>query len=124
MSRGGRRGESLVEVVVATLLLAVGALALAGGLAFGERARGRALEESLALAAATSWIEAWRASPWDPVARSGLVEPLADGHAGRLEWATSPLGGCREEASVTVTPPRGGPVALVTRRYGEAACEE
>lgn len=122
--RRPERGESLVEVVVSTLLLAVGALALVGGLAWGERARGRALEEGLARAAAVSWLESWRASHWEPGSRAGSESPLWGGRAGRLEWAVAPAGACLEQAVVTATPATGAPVTIESRRFGEDACDE
>ncbi len=51
------RGESLVEVVVALLLLSVGALALAGGIGQAQKARRLAASSGLALAAAEAWLE-------------------------------------------------------------------
>lgn len=121
---GADRGETLVEVVVAILLLAIGALALVGGLAYGERARGRAIGEALALSAAVSWMEAWRASPAGPASRAAS-EPLAWGaRSGRLDWLTRPIGSCREEAVVHARSESGTGVTLASRRFAGAACAE
>ncbi|HUP19394.1 MAG TPA: prepilin-type N-terminal cleavage/methylation domain-containing protein [Gemmatimonadota bacterium] len=123
MRRRGAAGVTLVEVVVALLLLAVGALALAGGIASSERARRSALAEGLALSAAEGWLEAWRATPWDSLAATG-DEPLEWGPwEGRLEWSVTPLGPCLAEAAVAAVVLQRR-VALATRRFreGESGC--
>ncbi len=124
MTRTKSRGESLAEVVVAVLLVSVGALALVAGLAYGERMRGRALEDSLALSAAISWIEAWRVSPMEPASHAGSQDLAWGSRSGRLEWSTRPAGSCRQEAVVRARAGSGTVVTLATRRFLEDACAE
>lgn len=117
-------GETLVEVVVAILLLSVGAMALVAGLAYGERVRGRALDDSLALSAAVSWIEAWRVSPPEPASGAGNETPAWGSRSGWLEWSTRPAGSCRQEAVVRARADSGTVVTLASRRFLEGACAE
>lgn len=118
------RGESLVEVVVAVLLVSVGALALVAGLAYGERMRGRAIEDSLALSAAVSWIEAWRVSPVEPASGAGNEDRVWGSRSGWLEWTTRPVGSCRQEAVVRAKAGSGTVVTLASRRFLEGPCAE
>lgn len=100
------RGESLVEVVVALLLLAVGALALAGGIGQAQKAGRLAASSGLALAAAEAWLERWRAGP----ARgdgSGNTAIAWGAWRGTLEWETAALPDCVESADVSVAPMDG-----------------
>lgn len=124
MTRTNSRGESLAEVVVAVLLVSVGALALVAGLAYGEKMRGRALEDSLALSAAVSWIEAWRVSPPEPASGAGNETRAWGSRSGWLEWSTRPAGSCRQEAVVRAQAGSGTVVTLVSRRFLEDACAE
>lgn len=97
------RGESLVEVVVALLLLAVGALALAGAIGQAQRARRLAASSGLAVAAAEAWLEIWRAGPARGDGSGG--GPIAWGAwRGTLAWETGTLPDCVESASVSVAP--------------------
>lgn len=97
------RGESLVEVVVALLLLAVGALALAGGIGQAQKARRLAASSGLALAAAEGWLEGWRAGPalGDASGESGVVWGA---WRGTLGWETAAHPECVESARVSVAP--------------------
>ncbi|HET6361984.1 MAG TPA: hypothetical protein VFH11_08000 [Gemmatimonadota bacterium] len=95
------RGESLVEVVVALLLLAVGALALAGGIGQAQKARRLAASSGLALAAAETWLEIWRVGP----ARGDGAGEAAIAWGtwrGTLAWETGAQADCVESASVSV----------------------
>lgn len=97
------RGESLVEVVVSLLLLTLGALAVAGGIAQAQKARRLAASSGLALAAAEGWLETWRAGP----ARgdgSGTNAIALGPWRGTLEWETGALPDCVESAGVSVVP--------------------
>lgn len=95
------RGESLVEVVVALLLLTVGALALAAGIGHAQRARRQALASGLALAAAEAWLEGWRAgAPRGEAAGGGTISWGA--WSAELEWDTHALSACLESARVSV----------------------
>ncbi|HUF90396.1 MAG TPA: hypothetical protein VMR66_10520 [Gemmatimonadota bacterium] len=112
------RGETLVEIVVALLLLTVGALALAAGIGEASRARTAAAASALTLAAAEAWLEAWRAGP--PRGEASGAEPLALGvWEGRLEWTTGVPVPCLEAARVEVAAIRGAVagVALASRRF-------
>lgn len=97
------RGESLVEVVVALLLLAVGALALAAGIGQAQEARRMAASSGVALAVAETWLESWRAGPTrgDGSGRSGVA---SGAWRGTLEWETGALADCVESARVSVSP--------------------
>ncbi len=97
------RGESLIEVVVSLLLLAVGALALAGGIGQAQKARRLAASSGLALAAAEAWLENWRAGParGDGSGESAVV--WGPWH-GTLSWETGALPDCVESARVSVAP--------------------
>jgi Tfp pilus assembly protein PilV len=97
------RGESLVEVVVALLLLAVGALALAGGIGQAQKARRLAASSGLALAAAEAWLESWRAGP-SKGDDSGEGVIAWGAWRGTLEWETGALPDCVESARVAVAP--------------------
>jgi Tfp pilus assembly protein PilV len=96
------RGETLVEVVVALLLLTVGALALAAGIGQAQHARRLAASSGLALASAEAWLEAWRAAPPRGVA-SGAGEIVWGQWRGVLEWQTAMPSECEESARVSVT---------------------
>jgi Tfp pilus assembly protein PilV len=97
------RGESLVEVVVALLLLTVGALAVAGGIGQAQRARRLAASSGLALAAAEGWMETWRAGPVRGDG-SGTTGVAWGAWRGTLEWETGALPDCVESAGVSVVP--------------------
>lgn len=110
------RGLTLVEVVIALLVLSIGALAVAGGITHAERARSQAFEIGLALAAAESWLETWRAGPWKSTGESGVEN--------QIHWRTSVIGHCLIEARVRAVrsgsrPGPDGHVVLVTRRFKE-----
>jgi Tfp pilus assembly protein PilV len=108
------RGESLVEVVGALLLLAVGALALAGAIGQAQKARRLAASSGLALAAAEAWLESWRAGPVRGDGSGGAV--IAWGAwRGALAWETGALPDCVESASVSVAPADlGAPTASLS----------
>lgn len=96
------RGETLVEVVVALLLLTVGALALAAGIGQAQYARRLAASSALALATAEAWLETWRAGPpRGAAAQAGEVSRGA--WRGLLEWQTGLASQCVESAWVSVT---------------------
>jgi Tfp pilus assembly protein PilV len=109
---------TLVEVVVALLLLTVGALALAAGIGQAQRARRLAASSGLALASAEAWLEAWRASP--PRGVSAGAETVAFGEwRGSVEWETRSPEECVESAQVSVTAAAGDSmtVTLSSRRF-------
>jgi type II secretory pathway component PulJ len=113
------RGETLVEVVLALVLLAVGGLALAGGIAGSQRARAAASSSALALSAAEGWLEAWRVAPLaGPASGSETIE--LGTWEGELEWETEATGWCLETARVSVRAVRGaaGRADLSSARYG------
>jgi Tfp pilus assembly protein PilV len=97
------RGESLVEVVVALLLLTVGALALAGGIGQAHKARRLAASSGLALTAAEAWLERWRAGP-ERGDGSGEDAISWGAWRGTLAWETGSLPDCVESATVFVGP--------------------
>lgn len=108
------RGETLVEVVVALLLLAVGALALAGAIGQAQKARAKAASSGFALAVAEGWLETWRAGP--PRGSASGSDSLRWGSwSAALEWRTSPSG-CLESAHVAVTPARGDSATRLSSR--------
>jgi Tfp pilus assembly protein PilV len=110
---------TLIEVVVALLLLVVGALALAAGIANGESARREAMLRGLALAAAETWLETWREAPW-PVEGAGVAEVAWGAWRGQLRWSTTHPTPCLAEARVEAgSPARPDAVVLVTRRFRE-----
>lgn len=114
-----RRGTTLVEVAVALLLLSVGALAAASGLAESERARRRALATGLALAAAESWLEAWRLRPGPSVPGTGTETVAWGPWRGSVEWTVGAPAGCRAEARVAARAGGGPAVVLASRRFEE-----
>ena len=117
----GRNGTTLVEVVVALLLLAVGAMALAAGIGAGEKARREAVSRGLAHAAAEGWLETWRAEPW-PAPSSGVREVRWGGWRGWLGWRVTSLAPCLIEGRVEAGPMgRAASVVLVSRRFREEA---
>jgi prepilin-type N-terminal cleavage/methylation domain-containing protein len=117
----GRRGVTLVEVVVALLLLSVGAMALAASVAGGERARRAALTRGLALAAAEGWLESWRGAPW-PAEGAGTTTVAWRAWRGELRWRTTRAGPCLAEARVAAGPPGRPPtIVLASRRFREGA---
>lgn len=114
-----RRGATLVEVVLSLLLLTVGALALAGGVVSGERARRAAVARGFALAAAESWLETWRAGGWAEEGQgAGAIEWML--RSSEIRWRTTRPAACLAEARVEVAA-AGTPIVLATRRYREGA---
>lgn len=110
-------GETLVEVVVALLLLTAGALALAGGIGQAQQARHRAASSGLALASAEGWLEVWRAGPPRGVAMGAEAITWGEWH-GLLEWQTGSPSECVESAQVSVTAAAGkAEVQLTSRRF-------
>lgn len=114
-----RRGVTLLEVVLALLLLTVGAFALAAGIATGERARRAAVSRGFALAVAEAWLETWRAGGW-PEEGQGSGEMAWALWETDLRWRTSRLGACLAEARVEAGSGRSA-VVLATRRYRQGA---
>jgi Tfp pilus assembly protein PilV len=117
------RGETLVEVVVALLLLTVGALALAAGIGQAQYARRLAASSALALASAEAWLETWRAGP-PRGAATEAGEILRGPWRALLEWQTGSPSQCVESAWVSVTA-ADVDVELSSRRFltAGAACE-
>lgn len=118
----GSSGWTLVEVAVALVLLTVGGSALAGSATHAYAARERALRSALALSAAESWVETWRAGPWPAVGGIGAA-PLAWGSVnGTVEWSVVRLAPCLSEARVRVVAGLRTPMTanLVTRRFRES----
>lgn len=118
----GSGGWTLVEVAVALVLLTVGGLALAGSATHAYAARERALRSALALSAAESWIETWRAGPWSAGGGGGAA-PLAWGPVtGTVEWSVVVLAPCLSEARVRVVAGLRTPATanLATRRFRES----
>ncbi|HET6360599.1 MAG TPA: prepilin-type N-terminal cleavage/methylation domain-containing protein [Gemmatimonadota bacterium] len=111
------RGETLVEIVVALLLLTVGALALAGAIGQAQQARHQAASSGLALASAEAWLEAWRAGPHRGAAAA--TEAISWGEwRGVMEWQTGLQSECVESAQVSVRAEAGEPgVRLSSRRF-------
>lgn len=96
------RGETLVEVVVALLLLTIGALALAAGIGQAQWARRVAASSGLALASAEAWLETWRAGP--PRGGATGTDAVTWGEwDGVLEWQTGSPAECVESARVSVS---------------------
>ena len=114
------RGESLIEVVVALLLLSVGALAVAAGIGHAQRARRLAQASGLALAAAEAWMEGWRAGPPRGEAAGGGTVTWGAWSL-ELEWETDAPSACVEAARVSVAP--GSEVAR-TRLSGRRSVAE
>jgi Tfp pilus assembly protein PilV len=85
------RGFSLVEVVLATLLLTVGILALTGTSGAVARMTGSGRHASGSATLAASRLDRLRAAPCQPVATSGTAS------AGRYleRWAVTPAGAAR-----------------------------
>lgn len=118
------RGATLLEVMVAVLLLGVGALALAGSIVHALRAREVSVATALAAIAAEAWIERWRSQAWREGAQRGATEVAWGARRGRLEWSVEELGRCLQEAQVTATAGRDQVAVLVaTRRFREGAEE-
>lgn len=118
------RGETLVEVIVALLLLTVGALALAAGIGQAQRARRLAASSGLALASAEAWLETWRAGPARGNASGGQAISWGEWR-GDLEWETGIPSECMESARVSVAAQGEGTEArLSSRRFvaGGGSC--
>lgn len=119
------RGETLVEVIVALLLLTVGAFALAAGIMRAEMDRRRAIDSALALVAGESWLERWRMGAAGASIGEGS-DPVEWGvRRGVVEWIVERPGPCLREARVrAVVGPDGATVILVSRRFepGEVGC--
>jgi Tfp pilus assembly protein PilV len=101
-----RRGETLVEVIVALLLLTVGALALAAGIGQAQRARRLAASSGIALASAEAWLETWRVGPPMGSASGGGTVSWGTWR-GNLEWETAIPSPCVESARVSVAAANG-----------------
>ncbi|HYO47064.1 MAG TPA: hypothetical protein VEY33_10305 [Gemmatimonadota bacterium] len=112
------RGETLVEVIVALLLLTVGALALAAGIGQAQRARRLAASSGLALASAEAWLEAWRAGPARGSAAGRTAFSWGEWR-GDLKWETGTQSGCVEWARVSVAAAAGDATEarLSSRRF-------
>ena len=119
------RGATLLEVVVAVLLLGVGAMALAGSIVHALRAREKAVGTALAAVAAEAWIERWRGGPWRAGPEAGTADVTWGARRGRLEWALSDVGACLQEARVRAVTGRRSEVSVLveTRRHREGAAE-
>ena len=119
------RGATLLEVVVAVLLLGVGAMALAGSIVHALRAREKAVGTALAAVAAEAWIERWRGGPWRAGPEAGTADVTWGARRGRLEWALSDIGACLQEARVRAVTGRRSEVSVLveTRRHREGAAE-
>lgn len=116
------RGATLLEVMVAVLLLGIGALALAGSIVHALRTREVSVATALSAVAAEAWIERWRSQAWRDGAESGSTEVAWGTRRGRLEWTVEELGKCLQEARVTATAGRDQVAVLVaTRRFREGA---
>jgi len=112
----------MIEVTVAIVLLTFGALALAGGVATGERARQAAVARGFALAAAESWLEGWRAGAWPQEGQGqGTIAWML--WSAELRWRATQPSACLAVARVEVDAGRS-PVVLETKRYleGEPGC--
>lgn len=119
---GAVRGATLLEVVVAVLLLGVGALALAGSIVQALRAREISVATALAAVAAEAWIERWRSQAWLDGGREGSTEVAWGTRRGRLEWTLEDVGTCLQEARVTAVAGRDEvAVTIATRRFREGA---
>lgn len=119
------RGETLIEVIVALLLLTVGAFALAAGIMQAEMDRRRAIDSALALVAGESWLERWRLGAVGASVGDGS-DPVGWGaRGGVVEWTVERPGPCLREARVrAVVGPDAVIVTLASRRFepGEAGC--
>ena len=119
------RGETLVEVTISLLLLAVGAMALAAGITRAKIDRRAAHEAGRSVIAAESWLERWRVGATPAGRGTGAgVEAISD-PPGRLRWSVERPAGCLLEATVEVEAEGRGVVArLVTRRFVDGGgCE-
>ena len=118
----GSGGWTLVEVVIALMLLTVGGIALAGSATHAYAARERALRSALALSAAESWIETWRAAPWADGGGVGTAPLVWGSITGTVEWSVVGLAPCLSEARVRVVAGLRTPATakLVTRRFRES----
>lgn len=118
-----RRGATLLEVVVAVLLLGVGALALAGSIVHALRAREISVATALAAVAAEAWVERWRAETGPVGAGGGTTELAWGARRGRLDWSLADIGACLQEARVEARAgrPREVTVVIATRRFREGA---
>ncbi len=118
----GSGGWTLVEVAVALVLLTVGGLALAAGATHAYTARERALRSALALSAAESWIETWRAGPWAGGGGVGTASLAWGSVTGTVDWSVVPLAPCLSEARVRVVAGLRTPASakLATRRFRES----
>lgn len=114
------RGATLLEVVVAVLLLGVGALALAGSIVHALRAREISVATALAAVAAETWIERWRSQAWRDGGAAGSTEVAWGRRRGRLDWTLEDVGKCLQEARVTAVAGRDEvAVMIATRRFRE-----
>jgi prepilin-type N-terminal cleavage/methylation domain-containing protein len=118
-----RRGTTLLEVLVAVLLLGVGAMALAGSIVHALRARELSVATALAAVAAEAWIEQWRGQVWQPGETVGTTEVAWGARRGTLEWSLEDIGACLQEARVRAVAGRNRPVTVMvaTRRFREGA---
>jgi prepilin-type N-terminal cleavage/methylation domain-containing protein len=109
-----RRGMTLLEVMVALVILGLvvaSYLELFGG---ALRGAGAAQTWSQAVAYATDGMERVKLDP-NPSALAGAVEPLPGGFARRYEirsWSAPGVDGAFAELRVIVTIPAGGQYAL------------
>ncbi len=114
-------GVTLIEVLVALTLLAVGGLTLAAGLTVSVGTWTRSVASAQALAAAENWIEDWRAAPWDSAAPPRIGADTVDGGARGVarDWSVRSVTPCESEARIEAVPLAAGgrSVRLASRRF-------
>lgn len=118
------RGETLVEVTISLLVLAVGAMALAAGITRAGVDRRHAQEAARSAIAAESWLERWRAGATSAGDNAGAGVVALENPAGRLLWRVERSSACVLEATVEAATDAGRVTArLASRRFVEGdAC--
>ena len=79
---GGRRGFTIVEVVVAMVLVGIFVLAAMSSMAFGRIQSAKDKDSGIVLDFATHYLELARAIPFSDLKSGNALNPLCDGTAG------------------------------------------
>lgn len=96
------RGETLVEVMISLLVLAVGAMALAAGITRAAIDRRHAWDAARSAIAAESWLERWRLGATSVGDETGAGDVLLVNPPGRLLWRVERSSSCVLAATVEV----------------------
>ena len=114
-------GWTLVENLVAIIVLSIAATSLAASIGHALRMRQQAISLALATASAEGWLESWRSGPWLATS-AGSSSETEGAREIVIEWSID-AGVCLAEATVRARVRSVAPASavLTTRRFRERA---